>query len=40
MSKEQIIKAVHTFLEIYKTFGDKVAWSWLNGEIDKLTQKN
>ena len=38
--KEEIKKLVQTFLEIYKTFGETVAWSWLGKELEKLDRKN
>jgi len=38
--KDDIKKNIATFLEIYKTFGESVAWSWLDKELEKLDKKN
>lgn len=35
MNKEKLLKDIKTFLEIYQTLGDKVAWSWIRKELDK-----
>ncbi len=38
MNKKALIDTIKTFLEIYKTFGEAVAWSWLNKTLDKIVE--
>lgn len=35
MDKEKLLKDIQTFVEIYKTMGAEVAWSWIKKELDK-----
>lgn len=37
--KQVLKEKIQTFLEIYKTFGEAVAWSWLDKELEKLDKK-
>lgn len=33
MNKEKLLKDIQTFIEIYKTMGAEVAWSWMKKQI-------